>query len=261
MTKKRMLLAIDIGNTSITFGVFAGDRLMKRFNIPTGAYSLKKLRKNLTPLNIDDAVVCSVVPFMIGILEKDLKSLLKKPPYIIGKNLKVPIKNLYHRPKQVGADRLVNAYGCVKLYGYPAICVDFGTAITFDVISKKAEYLGGIIVPGLELSLETLSKRAALLPKITLKEPESLIGRDTVGSMRSGVVYGISALTDGVIKKLKAEIGKRVVVVATGGNSVFIARFCKSINKVDRNLTLKGLHMIAMSAVCVKAKQLIKVSK
>lgn len=249
-----MLLAIDIGNTSITFGVFSGDRFIKRFNIPTGAYSLKKLRKGLARLIIDDAVLCSVVPVMTGILEKDLRGLLKKEPYIIGKNLKVPIKNLYHRPKQVGADRLVNAYGCVKLYGYPAICVDFGTAITFDVISKKAEYLGGVIVPGLELSLETLSKRAALLPKITLKEPESLIGRDTVGSMRSGAVYGISALTDGLIKKLKEEIGKKVVVVTTGGNSAFIARFCPSINRVDRNLTLKGLQLIAMSVVCVKAK-------
>jgi type III pantothenate kinase len=240
-----MLLAIDIGNTSITFGIFVGDRLIKRFNISTCAYSLKKLRKGLSRLIIDNAVMCSVVPIMTGILEKDLRGLLKKQPYVIGKNLKVPIENLYHKPKEVGADRLVNAYGCVKLYGYPAICVDFGTAITFDVISKKAEYLGGVIVPGLELSLETLSKRAALLPKITLKEPESLIGRDTVGSMRSGIVYGVSALTDGLIKKLKEEIGKRVVVVVTGGNSAFIARFCKSINKVDRNLTLKGLQLIA----------------
>lgn len=238
-----MLLTIDIGNTSITFGVFSGDRLIKRFNIPTGAYSLKKLRKNLARLIIEDAVVCSVVPIMTGILEKDLRGILKKEPYVIEKNLKVAIKNLYRKPKEVGADRLVNAYGCVKLYGYPAICVDFGTAITFDVISKKAEYFGGIIVPGLELSLETLSKRAALLPKITLKEPESLIGRDTVNSMRSGAVYGISALTDGLIKKLKGRLGK-AIVIATGGNAGFIARFCSSIDEVDKDLTLKGLNLI-----------------
>ena len=245
---------VDIGNTSITFGVFAGDRIIRRFNIPTGAYSLKKLRKNLTRQIIDNSVLCSVVPVMTKVIEKDLKRLIKKQPYIIGKNLKVPIKNLYNKPKEVGADRLVNAYGCVKLYGYPAICVDFGTAITFDVISRKAEYLGGIIVPGLELSLETLSKRAALLPRITLKEPESLIGKNTVGSMRSGAIYGISALTDGLIKKLKVEIGKRVVVVATGGNSEFIAGFCKSIDRVDRDLTLKSLQLIAISIVCLKSK-------
>ncbi|MBM3253624.1 MAG: type III pantothenate kinase [Candidatus Omnitrophica bacterium] len=241
-----MLLAIDIGNTNITFGVFAKYRLIKNFKIPTNSYNLKKLRKNLDNLVIDDAIVCSVVPIITRVLEKDLRSLLKKSPYIIGKNLKVPIKNLYRRPSKVGSDRLVNAYACVELYGYPAICVDFGTAITFDVISAKAEYIGGIIVPGLELSLEALSKKAALLPKITLKAPESLIGRDTVNSMRSGAVYGISALTDGLIKKLRIEL-KKAIVIATGGNADLIARFCSSIDEVDKDLTLQGLNLIYYS--------------
>lgn len=238
-----MLLAVDIGNTNITCGIFRKSRILKRFKISTQDYKLCTLKKDIDTFDIGGAVICSVVPNATRILERDLKKILHKSPFVIGKNIDVPIKNLYKKPSQVGADRLVNAYGCVKLYGIPAIVVDFGTAITFDVISKRAEYLGGIIVPGLEISLEALSKRAALLPRITLKKPESLIGRDTVNSMRSGVVYGISALTDGLIKKLKAELGKATVIM-TGGNADFIARFCCSIDEVDKDLTLKGLNLI-----------------
>ncbi len=239
-----MLLALDVGNTNINVGIFARDRLKKKFSIPTERYGLKVLKKKLSRVNINDVIICSVVPHISLKLEKDIRGLFKEQPYVLGKNIEAPIKNRYRNPSEVGQDRLVNAYSCVSYYGSPAICLDFGTAITFDAISEKREYKGGAIVPGLELSLETLSKRAALLPSISLKRPTSVIGRDTIDSMRSGIVYGISALTDGLIKRLRKKIGLAAVVIATGGNARFISRFCKSVNKVDNNLTLNGLNLI-----------------
>ncbi len=203
-----MLLAIDVGNTNITFGIFKGNKVIKRFNIPTNAYNSKSLNKNLGKLHIEDAIVCSVVPHITKILEKDLRKALRKSPLIIGKALKVPIKNLYRRPEQVGQDRLVNAFAAVRLYGAPLIVVDFGTAITFDVISRRKEYMGGMILPGLRISLDALAQRTALLPKIALEEPRELIGRDTKDSMLSGIVYGFAALTDDLAMRIKKSIGK-----------------------------------------------------
>ena len=239
-----MLLAIDVGNTNITFGIFKGNKVIKRFNIPTNAYNSKNLNKNLGKLNIEDAIVCSVVPHVTRILEKDLRRALRKSPLIIGKTLKVPIKNLYRNPKQVGQDRLVNAFAAVKLYGAPLIVVDFGTAITFDVISKDKEYLGGMILPGLRISLDALAQRTALLPKVALEKPRGLIGRDTKSSMLSGIVFGFAALTDDLAMRIKKSIGKGAKVIGTGGNINLIGKYCRKINKVDDNLTLKGLNLI-----------------
>ena len=239
-----MLLAIDIGNTNISFGVFKGDRIIKRFNIPTKSYVLKRLRKSLGKLNIADVVICSVVPSATNTLVKDLKKLLSTKPYIIGKDLKVPIKNLYRKPRQVGQDRLVNAYAGVNLYGAPLIVIDFGTAITFDVISKNKEYLGGMILPGLEISLDALNERTALLPKIQLDKPKEFIGRDTRSSMLSGIIYGLVAISDDLSERIKLKIGKKAKVIGTGGNIGLVGSYCKKINKIDRDLTLKGLKFV-----------------
>jgi len=239
-----MLLAIDIGNTSISFGFFCGDKLIKRQNIPTREYSFDKLKRILNRSEINDSIICSVVPKVARILSKDLKILLNCQPYILGKNLIVPIKNLYRKPKQVGQDRLVNAYAGIALFGAPLIAVDFGTALTFDVISRQKEYLGGMIFPGLSMSLEALTQKTALLPSVSLDQPKEFIGRDTKNSMLSGIVYGFAALTDDLVGKIKNKIGKNAKVVGTGGNVDFIAKHCKNIDVKDVNLTLKGIDLI-----------------
>lgn len=239
-----MLLAIDIGNTNISFGLFSGARIIKGFNIPTKGYGLARLKKNLLKADIDDAVICSVVPWACGILEGDLGRLLGRRPYIIGKDIKVPIRNLYRKPKQVGQDRLVNAYAGVMLYGAPLIVVDFGTAVTFDVISKNKAYLGGMILPGLQISLDALAEKTALLPKIKLSRPKEFIGRDTKNSILSGTVYGFSMLSDSLVTKIKDKIGRNSKVIGTGGNINLMAKFCHRLDKIDRELTLKGLNLI-----------------
>lgn len=239
-----MLLTIDIGNTNISFGIFKDTKIIKRFNILTKVYNRKILKKNWGKRKLEDAIICSVVPKATKILEKDLKYLLGKQPIIIGRDIKVPIKNLYRQPRQVGQDRLVNAYAGITLYGWPLIVVDFGTAITFDIISRNKEYLGGMILPGLEISLDVLSERTALLPKIKLNKPPEFIGRDTKNSMLSGMFYGFAALTDDLAVRIKNKIGKRAKVIGTGGNIGLIGKYCKRIDKIDRDLTLKGLNLI-----------------
>jgi len=238
-----MLLAIDIGNTNITLGLFNGARLVRRASIPTKEkkYSLR-LKRILGKDKIDDALICSVVPKATGRLVKDLRRLFFKGPYIIGKDIVVPIKNLYRNPGQVGQDRLVNAYAGAMLYGTPLIVIDFGTAVTFDVISKDRGYLGGLILPGMNLSLSALSEHTALLPRVELAKPKEFIGRDTKNSMLSGIVYGFAALTDDIISRLKKKIGK-ARVIATGGDAKIVSGYAKSLSKVDTDLTLKGIAL------------------
>jgi type III pantothenate kinase len=161
------------------------------------------------------------------------------------RDIKAPIKNLYKKPRQVGQDRLVNAIAAKELYGCPAIVVDFGTAITFDVVSKKGEYLGGLIFPGIETSLNALSEKAALLPKISVTPPKGLIGRDTADSIKSGVFYGIGSLCDGIISRLDSVKSVRMTVIATGGHALVISKFTKNIRLIDPHLTLQGLRIIA----------------
>ncbi|OGX44775.1 MAG: hypothetical protein A3G38_02965 [Omnitrophica WOR_2 bacterium RIFCSPLOWO2_12_FULL_51_8] len=239
------LLAIDIGNTNITFGLFSAGKLARKFDLPTKSYNLRKLSSVLKEGSLVEAcLVCSVAPLVTKILARDLRLLTAVKPYIIGKDIKVPIKNLYQRPGQVGQDRLVNAYAGLAFFQAPLVIIDFGTAITFDAVSKKGEYLGGLILPGLEISLEALSKRAALLPKIKLALPRELIGRDTAGSMLSGIIYGFASLSDGLSERIKQKIGLKAQVIGTGGNIRLMSKYCRAIDKVEQDLTLKGLKLI-----------------
>lgn len=240
----RMLLAIDIGNTNITFGIFQGNKLSKRFNIPTRGYNLRKLKRSLGRIKIDSAIICSVVPKVTLILGRDMAEVLGRRPDIIGKDIIVPVKNLYRSPRQTGQDRLVNAYAGVILYGAPLIVVDFGTAVTFDVVSRNKEYLGGMILPGLDISLQTLAEHAALLPRVKLKRPPEFIGRDTKSSMLSGIVYGFSGLTDDLVLRIKNKIGRNAKVIGTGGDIGLIGKYCRNIDQIDLNLTLKGLNLL-----------------
>ncbi len=239
-----MLLAVDIGNTNINAGIFKGKKLIKRFSVPTKAHSLSRIKKGLSGSFVNTAVICSVVPVVTRRLAGDLKKGLGLTTYIIGREIKVPVKNFYRNPSQVGQDRLVNAYAGIKLYGAPLIVIDFGTAVTFDVVSKGAAYLGGMILPGLGVSLEALNAHTALLPKIRLSPPEEFIGRDTRNSMLSGIVYGFALAADALSRKIKDKIGKKAKVIGTGGNIGLIFPYCRAIDYVDSDLTLKGLHLI-----------------
>ena len=248
MIKNNMLLTLDIGNTNINFGVFSLPRchdakLLQKFILPTKEYSLRALKTALGRNKINAAVICSVVPATAKILKNDLEKMFPGKVYLINKNIRLPIKNLYRYPAQVGQDRLVNAYAGVTLYKAPLIVVDSGTAVTFDVISKNGEYLGGMIIPGLAISLAALAEKTALLPKINLAAPKEFIGRDTKNSMLSGIIFGFAALTDDLVKRIKDMIGKRALVIGTGGNIRMIAKYCKELDKIDPDLTLKGLML------------------
>ena len=240
-----MFLAIDIGNTNINFGVFQGRRLIKKFVIPTGAQNyFLRLKKVCTAYRIEEACIASVVPDVERRLARVLTEILRRKPYIIGKDIKVPIINLYRKPTQVGQDRLVNAYAAAEFYGAPLIAVDFGTGLTLDVVSGRKEYLGGLILPGLQISLDALAERAALLPRVKLGKPAGLIGADTKNSILSGVVFGTAAAVDDIILRLRRKIGRKAYVLGTGGNIKFIAQYCRAIQRIDPDLTLKGIHLI-----------------
>ena len=240
-----MLLAIDIGNTNINFGIFHGERLIKKFAIPTGSKDyFPCLKKICTAYEINETCIAGVVPEAQRCLAQALTGILRRKPYIIGKDIKVPIKNLYRKPAQAGQDRLVNAYAASELYGVPLIAVDFGTGLTIDVVSGRKEYLGGLILPGLQVSLDALAQRAALLPRVRLDKPSGIIGRDTLGSILSGVVFGTAACVDELILRLRKKIGRKALAVGTGGNIKFIAKYCRKIQRIDPDLTLKGIRLI-----------------
>ncbi|MGE5197848.1 MAG: type III pantothenate kinase [Deltaproteobacteria bacterium] len=239
-----MLLAVDIGNTNINFAIFKGDKITRRFFIPVSAYNRTALKRKLGAVVFDAAIVSSVVPAVTAALEKGLAALAVKKVYVLGKNAAVPIKNRYRYPRQVGTDRLVNAYSAINFFGAPAIVIDFGTAITFDVVSKGRQYCGGMILPGLKISAAALAERTALLPKVALKRPKEFIGRDTESSILNGLIYGFASLSDELARRLKKKIGKNAKVIGTGGDIGLVARYCRELDAVDRDLPLKGLNLI-----------------
>ncbi|MBU0759701.1 MAG: type III pantothenate kinase [Candidatus Omnitrophica bacterium] len=242
-----MLLAVDIGNTNIHCGIFKGDSLGKTFKIRTEE---KIFGRGFRPYakKIERAVIVSVVPEALGRVKRYLRGALRCPVFVVGEDVDSGVKNLYRKPGQVGQDRLVNAKAAFELYGGGAIVVDFGTAITIDVINDKREYLGGIIAPGVELSVGALSRRAALLPDVTLRKPGDILGRETRESMISGAIYGFSSLCDGVVERLKKKCCGKCGVIATGGMASLIGPYCKTIKNIDLHLTLKGLRLIGAEA-------------
>lgn len=243
-----MLLAIDIGNTSATFGLFDHDRLIRRWPVLTtdlkAKHSLALSYKN----KIQKIWACSVVPE----INRQLAKLLPKPVHFVTvKNIPL-IEVTIHKPSEIGTDRLVNALAAYKLVGAPAIVVDFGTATTIDVVDKKGRYLGGIIAPGLGLGREALAKKTALLPWLgfdkisrSLKQGRaSMIGRDTVQAMSLGLIAGQAALVDEFVTRISRELKTRPKVIATGGYAELIVPYSRLIKKIDSDLTLKGLNII-----------------
>ena len=249
-----MLLAIDIGNTTISLGCVKGGRVVKTYDIPT-ASSAKQVHLQLKRLlgkilkkfhRIDGVVICSVVPSVLKYVCASVKQLVSCPVSVIGKDIRVPIKNNYRHPKQVGQDRLLCAYAVKTLYGRPAIVIDFGTAITFDVVSHRGEYEGGMIIPGIQMSADSLYQKTALLPRIDkIRAPRSLVGKDTKHSILSGIFYGYGAMSQGLIDMISRSLRGKPKVIVTGGYTHLMKKFvANKVNKIDPHLVFKGMYLL-----------------
>ena len=249
-----MLLAIDVGNTNIVLGLYQKKKLIIHWRIETdrertedeyaalmrGLFSINDLKFDV----VKDIAVSCVVPPILPIIENLSKKYFNAPPLIVGPGIKTGIPILYDNPKEVGADRIVNAVAGYERYGGPLIIVDFGTATTFDAVSKGGEYLGGVITPGIGISMEALFEKAAKLPKIELIKPSTVIGRNTISSMQSGAIYGYAGLVDRIVEEIRKELDRDTYVVATGGLAELIIPESLTIKEVNPFLTLDGLQII-----------------
>lgn len=241
-------LAVDIGNTNITAGLFEGPRLARKTKMPTARPDryLARLSACIGSDVPDVIVISSVVPDALRLLLGVVPKLGAGRVLVAGRNVRVPVRNRYRRKREVGQDRLVNAYASGVLYGTPAVVVDFGTAVTFDVISKRGDYLGGLIMPGIGISLASLYDKTALLPRVALRDAQEIIARDTVNSIRGGILFGFGAMCDGLIARYRKILGPGLAVIATGGNASLVRKYATSIMIVDEDLTLKGLWMLGV---------------
>jgi len=249
-----MLLAIDIGNTNIVLGAFEGDRLVESWRVGTKtsitsdeyAMILKDLFgfRGIEFKQIQGIVISSVVPPLLPVMTEMSRAFFGIEPMIVTSELKTGITFRYDNPKEIGADRIVNAAAAFKQFGGPLIIVDFGTATTFCAITKNGEYLGGAIVPGIKISAEALFQRASKLPRFELVKPATVIGRDTVSAMQAGMLYGYAGLVDGIVERMKRELSQDARVVATGGLAELVAPETKSIQDIRRHLTLEGLWLL-----------------
>jgi type III pantothenate kinase len=249
-----MLLAVDVGNTESVFGVYDGEELLARWRISTEASKTADehaalFRTLLDSAGIDfrgiDAVCMScVVPPMQGALEEMALNLFGTRPLVVGPGIKTGLSILYDNPREVGADRIVNAVAAYEEHGGPTVIVDIGTATTFCAISAHGEYLGGAIAPGLGIAAQALFSRAAKLPRVAFVRPKNVIGKDTVSSIQSGLINGYIELVDGMVRKVSGELGGNPTVIGTGGLIDIIAEHSSTIQHVDHLLTLKGLKLI-----------------
>jgi type III pantothenate kinase len=249
-----MLLAIDIGNTNIVFGLYQGKRLITHWRLATQAErTADEYGVIMTQLvtyagfageQISAIAVSCVVPPMLTTIQDLAQKFFRLEPLIVGPGIKTGMPILYESPKDVGADRIVNGIAAYEKYHDACIIVDFGTATTIDLISKKGEYVGGAIAPGLSISLEALVQRASKLPRIEIVKPKEVVGRNTVSSIQAGIFFGYVGLVDGIVRRIEKENGVPAKVVATGGLAPLVASECASIGEVDEFLTLDGLRII-----------------
>jgi type III pantothenate kinase len=249
-----MLLAVDVGNTQTHFGTFRGDELVEHWRFATvpesTADELGAAMRNLLELrgvglaDMEASIVSSTVPA----LEREWLAMgeryLGHEMLSVGPGLKTGMALRYDNPYEIGADRLANAVAIRERFGGPAICVDFGTSVNFDVVGPDGDFLGGVLVPGVEISLAALTERGAKLPTIDLAPPRTVIGKSTVDAMRSGVIYGFAGAVDGILRRLLEELGEETDVVATGGLASAIAPFTELVDEVDDLLTLTGLRLL-----------------
>ena len=250
-----MILTIDVGNTNITCGVFDEDVIVASFRITTKMprtsdeygmilYNLLE-QNNIQPMDIGDAIICSVVPNVMHSLRGGLVKYFHITPIIVEAGIKTGIRIVTPNPQQIGADRIVDAVGAYEIYGGPVLVIDFGTATTYDFVDESGAFLGGITAPGIRISAKALSEDAAKLPEIEIKKPESILGKDTITSMQAGIVYGQIGQTEYIINKVKEEVGlENVKTVVTGGLGRIIANETTCIDIYDPNLTLEGIYRV-----------------
>lgn len=250
-----MLFVLDVGNTNTVLGVFENDELKHDWRIKTDRHKtedeygilIKSLfeHKGMALEDITGVIISSVVPPIMYSLEKMSRDYFQMDPLIVGESpVHTSLKMDYPNPKEIGADRIVNAVAAIEEYGAPLIIIDFGTATTFCYINGDKAYAGGVISPGITISMEALYSKASKLPKIEIQQPDHVIGTSTVGAMQSGVFYGYVAQVDGIVKRIQQDINKKMTVIATGGLSPLIGNASATIQHVDPDLTLKGLHLI-----------------
>ncbi len=249
-----MLLAIDVGNTQTSFGLFRGEELLKHWRISTNkeetgdelAVVIGNLLStvNLNFNMVSGMVISSVVPHCTQALQDMAKEYFFFTPILVQPGVKTGVSILYENPKEVGADRIANAVAARELVGTPAVVVDFGTATTFDVISAEGDYLGGAIAPGLETAAESLFQKAAQLSWMAWGKPTSVIGRSTGASLQAGFLFGFAGLVDSLVSRVEEELKTTVEAVATGGLAYLVIPFCRKVSRYEPNLTLVGLRLI-----------------
>ena len=249
-----MLLTIDVGNTNTVFGLFEGERLLHRFRIEsarertTDEYSVV-LRTLLSMQSVEltsvrAAIVASVVPSLTETMLELVRRLFNQEAMLVGPGIRTGMAILIENPREVGADRIADAVAGFEKAKGGVIVVDFGTSTNFDCVTPKGEYLGGVLAPGLQISADALFSRAAKLPRVEIAKPPKVVGRNTVHAMQSGIVYGYVGLVDGIVERLRAELGYPCSVIATGGLAPLIAPLSKTIGEVDDVLTLVGLRIL-----------------
>lgn len=249
-----MLLTIDVGNTNIVYGLFDGQALVHQFRVESSrgrtadeyAVTIRQLlaMRGIEPSQVDAAIVASVVPALTEPMLDLVRRAFGREALVVGPGIRTGMAILYENPREVGADRIVNAVAAYERYKGGLIVVDFGTATTFDCVSPKGEYLGGVICPGIQISADALFQRAAKLPRVEIARPPRAVGRNTQHSMQSGIVFGYVALVDGMVDRLVEELDFPCNVIATGGLARVIAPLSKKIEAVDDDLTLVGLRIL-----------------
>lgn len=250
-----MILVVDVGNTNIVFGAYDNKKLLTHWRMRTdkdktsdefGLFIVNALNyEKIDAGSIKGVIIASVVPPIMYSLEHAIRKYIKVEPIVVGPGIKTGMNIKIENPREVGADRIVNAVAAHEIYGGPLIIVDFGTATTFCAVNSKGEYLGGIICPGVKISADALFQRAAKLPRIELVKPENVIGKNTIASMQSGIIYGYVGQVDYLVKRMKKEMKEdNIKVIATGGLARLIASESETINEINAHLTLEGLRII-----------------
>lgn len=250
-----LLLAIDVGNTNTSIGIFHGDTLKHNWSISTESYkttdeigmlllSMFQYANEEIKL-VNGVIICSVVPPLMHTLTSAVKKYIRKNPIVVGPGVKTGINIKYDNPREVGADKIVNAVSAIKLYGAPVIIVDFGTATTFCAVNSNKDYLGGVICPGIKISAEALFAKASKLPRVEIIEPTGVIGKNTVTSIQSGLFFGFLGQVEYIVEKIINEMKEdNITVVATGGFAGIMQPYCRCVDEVNSLLTLEGLKEI-----------------